>query len=212
MHELIVVGAGGFGREVFNYALDAGLEVRGFVDDDASAGKGRLQAPLLGSVDEVAFDPDGDRFLIGVGDPGTRRLIAERVSARGGLLGSVVHPTAYVARDADVAAGCLVCPFALLATNARVMRNVAVNTYASIGHDAIVGAHTVLSPYSVVNGNVELGESVFLGTHATVTPGRRVGRNSKIAAGAVASRDVEAGFLVSGNPARGRAMFPTGND
>jgi sugar O-acyltransferase (sialic acid O-acetyltransferase NeuD family) len=208
MSELLIVGCGDFGREVLNYALDAGQQVRGFLDDDPRAcNVPKLGVAFLGVLEQVSFDAANDRFVIAVGDAVARKSLAMRVRSRGGHLASVVHPTAYVARDASIGQGCIVGPFAMVATNACVAENTALNTYASVGHGARVGAHCVFSPYSVINGNVQLGERVFLGTHATVTPGCSVGAMSKVSAGAVVTRGVEPGSLVSGNPAKGRVMF-----
>ncbi len=213
MAGLLIVGCGGFGHELLNYALDAGLEVRGFVDEDTSiTGVPEHGAEVLGALEKVEFDPAWDRFVIAVGDTALRRSLASRVRRRGGKLASVIHPTAYVARDAVVGDGCVLCPFAMVATNARLAENVILNTYASAGHDARVAAHSVLSPYSTLNGNAKLGEAVFLGTHATVVPGRSVGNDAKVSAGSVVTRNINPGFLVCGNPARGRAVFAVDAD
>lgn len=203
---ILIVGAGGFGREVANYAQDAGLVVEGFLDDHATGLVGGIQ--VLGRIEDAGTWSSRAGHVIAVGDAVSRQRLAGRVAAAGGQLATVVHPTAYVARDAALGDGVILCPFALVGTNATIGDNVAINTYASVGHDATIGAHCVFSPYSVVNGAVVLEEAVFLGTHATVVPGRRVGRRTKIAAGGFVTRDVGPGFLVSGNPARGREMFP----
>ena len=212
MSGLLIVGSGGFGREVLNYALDAGQAVRGFVTDDPLArGVPERGVAVLGTLEQVAFDAVHDRFVTAVGDAVARRSLAKRVGRQGGALTSIIHPTAYVARDASIADGCVICPFAMVATRACLAENTVINTYASVGHDAQIDGHCVFSPYSVVNGNVQLGESVFLGTHVTITPGIHVGAMSKVSAGAVVTRDVEPGSLVTGNPAKGRVMFSVTN-
>jgi sugar O-acyltransferase (sialic acid O-acetyltransferase NeuD family) len=205
---LAIFGAGGFGREVYAYAVDAGLPVAGFVDDTADPLAGYdLPTTVLGGLASIE-DVAGYDWVIALGDAGNRELIHRRLSGRGATFVSVVHPTAYVARSAEVADGCVVAPFAMVGAHAKVGANVALNTYASIGHDAVIGDHCVFSPYSAVNGNVIVGAGVFLGSAAIVSPGRRVGRASKISVGAAVTRDVEAGSLVAGNPAKGRVMFP----
>ncbi|WP_104992102.1 acetyltransferase [Deinococcus sp. NW-56] len=209
MTELLIVGAGGFGREVLTYAQDMELKVSGFLDENAGALQNfGLPVGVIGTLSEHRF-AEGERVIVAVGDPLVRRKLARQVVAQGGQLFTLIHPTAYVARNALVEAGCIICPFAMVGAHSHVGWNTAINTYASVGHDARIGAHTVFSPYSVVNGHVTLGEAVFLGTHASVTPGKTVGLNSKISAGSVVSRTVEVGSLVSGNPAKGRVMFAT---
>jgi hypothetical protein len=51
----VIVGAGGFGREVSEYARDASgprdaFRLKGFLDDDPSARAGLRSAPLLGAL------------------------------------------------------------------------------------------------------------------------------------------------------------------
>jgi sugar O-acyltransferase (sialic acid O-acetyltransferase NeuD family) len=208
MNALVVVGAGGFGREVFAYAGDLGWPVAGFADDDPRALDGfALPVGVLGPVDAVDITPS-TRFVIAVGDPAVRRKLATAVTGRGGVLRTLVHPRAYVASGALLGPGCVVCPFAFVGSGAHLTQNVVVNIHAAVGHDAAVGEHAVLSPYAAVNGHAAIGADAFLGTHATVTPGRRVGAGAKVSAGSVVLRDVPAGALAVGNPARSRVMFP----
>ena len=212
MKELMIFGAGGFGREVLAYARDSGLHVAGFVDENGSALDGfDLEVGVVGNLDSIA---KADRFswVVALGDTSTRQQAATVLSGLGAQLVSVIHPTAYVASSAHVGQGVILCPFAMIGANSQVSSNVAINTYASVGHDAVVGTSSVLSPYATVNGNVILGSAVFLGSGAIVTPGCHVGAHSKIAAGAVVTRDVAPGSLVVGNPAKGRVMFAFGND
>lgn len=208
MRPLAIFGAGGFGREVYAYAIDSGLAVAGFVDDAADPIAGyALPTTVLGGLASIQ-DVGGYEWIIALGDAGNREAVHRRLRERGARFVSVVHPTAYVATSAVVGEGCVVAPFAMVGAHSTVGANVALNTYASVGHDAVIGDHCVLSPYSAVNGNVTLGSGVFLGSAAIVTPGRWVGRASKVSVGAAVTRDIEAGSLVAGNPAKGRVMFP----
>jgi sugar O-acyltransferase (sialic acid O-acetyltransferase NeuD family) len=211
--DLVIVGAGAFGREVLGYARDAFADrpahrVAGFADDNPRALDGfDLAVEVLGSARDVPIS-EATRFVIAVGDPATRRALAAMVEARGGRLSTIVHPLAYIGPGARLGAGCVVCPFAFVGTAATVGANSAINVHASVGHDAVVGANCVVSPYCAISGAVELRDDVFLGTHATVFPGRSVGPGAKVSAGAVVHRDVPAGALAAGNPAKSRVLFP----
>jgi sugar O-acyltransferase (sialic acid O-acetyltransferase NeuD family) len=208
----VVVGAGGFGREVYRYVLDClavgslRAHTVGFADDRPEALDGFGVGPLLGSPREVAWE-DYDA-VIAVGDPHTREELASLISDEGGRLVTLVHPTAYVAPGSVLGDGVIVGPFAFVSTDVTLGEGTVLNTYASVGHDCRVGDHVVLSPYAVLNGNCQVGARTFLGTHATVTPGRNVGQDVKIAAGSVVMRDVPDGSLAIGNPAKSRVMYP----
>ena len=125
-HPLVIVGAGGFGREVLWLVRDlnraAGrtvLDPVGFVDDDP-AKKGRLVngVPVIGSSDEFrSIARQASRpfaAALGVGDPRLKMRIRDALdddSTCGGLLWpSLVHPTAQIDEStSSVGQGCVVC-------------------------------------------------------------------------------------------------------
>jgi sugar O-acyltransferase (sialic acid O-acetyltransferase NeuD family) len=209
---LVIVTAGGFGRELAAYARDAGFEVKGFLHD-LEAYPGSLddypteRDQVLGSIDGYEIEP-GDSFAIGLGDVAPRVEAAERLVTRGAELATVIHPSAWVAPSARVGAGVAVCPFACVGPDAEVGDLGLLNVYASAGHDARLGRASVLAPYGVVGGHGVLEDEVFLATHAVVAPRRRVGEGSVVSAGSVALRDVPPRSLALGNPARSRELYP----
>lgn len=205
---LLIVGAGGFGREILQYALDAGLVTSvdevGFLDDSMSAlksiaGVARPEGPVLDHVVR-----ERAHYLIAIGEPRIRADIATRLM--GAQFATLIHPRAYVAPTAVINPGCLITPGAVVGPGARLATGVVVNVMASIGHDAEIGPQTVFSPYATCNGGARLGATVFLGTRATILPSVEVGEGAKVAAGAVVYRHVPAGAFVHGDPARVRVM------
>lgn len=207
MKNIIIVGAGGFGREVLQYVQDtfgaaSEFSVKGFLDDAAGALNGfDLPNPVLGDTFSYSVKSD-DLFLIAVGAPAVRRSLTERLAQRGARFFTLIHPRAYVAPSARIGPGCIVPPFATVSCFARLACGVVLGVYSAVGHDAEVGSYCVVSPFAAVNGGAVLEAGVFLGTHATVTPGKRVGTNTKVAAGAVVYRDVPDNVFAVGNPAR----------
>jgi sugar O-acyltransferase (sialic acid O-acetyltransferase NeuD family) len=210
--DIIIVGAGGFGREVLQYIHDSfeigtTHTVKGFLDDSAtSVEPASLNQVILGTTD--SYEPArNDRLVIAVGKPELRRELACRLAARGAQFLSVIHPLAYVAGTAHLGEGCIVSPFATVGANATLGNHVVLTYYSSVGHDARVGDCSALSPYSVANGGSHLGEAVFLGTHATVNPLKRVGDSARVAAGSIVYRDVSPRMLALGNPAKARPLL-----
>jgi sugar O-acyltransferase (sialic acid O-acetyltransferase NeuD family) len=208
-HALYIVGAGGFGREVHEYALDARVAaggapiwVAGFVDDNLDALHGHdLRARVVARVDDVAPEKD-DRFVIAVGDPRLRKQLHLRLAATGARFASIVHPTAYVARETTIGEGVVVGPLSYVGPGARLDDHVAVNPQCAVAHDVQVGDYTVFSPMSAANGDVVLEEGAFLGTAAAILPRLRVGAWAYVGAGAVVRHDVLPGAKLVGVPAR----------
>jgi sugar O-acyltransferase (sialic acid O-acetyltransferase NeuD family) len=210
---VIVVGAGGFGRECAHYIRDIergsnSIRLKGFLDDDPTAeGDDTLGVPLLGPIRDHPISST-ERYVVAVGDGVVRARVAGDLEARGGELLSVRHPTAWVASSALVGRHVILAPFSFVGPRARVDNHCAVNIYGSVGHDATVGEGTTVSPYATLNGDAVVGRFVFLGTGSVVTVGKSIGDGSKLSAGAVVHRDIPPQSLAVGSPARHREIYP----
>lgn len=207
---LVIVGAGGFGREVLGYAQElrargACLDVVGFLDDNPMVDLPYRGAPHLGRIADYVVT-DTVRFVVAVGDPARRAETTALLAERDARFFTIVHPTAHVATTATIGEGCIIGPMCAIGNEGFVDDHAILTSYAAVGHDAYVGRTATLSPHTVVNGGSEVGDGVFLGSHASVNPGLEIGSWSKISAGTVVYADVEPGSLVSGNPATAVAM------
>ena len=204
---LVIVGAGGFGRECVDIvdALNtrgAGIDLLGFLDDgevDAELLEA-LRLPHLGGTGDP--DPSWSRFVVGIGDGGVRRRLDTVLSAAGLTALTLVHPAATVGRAVTIGDGSVIAAGARITTNVRTGRAVDVHVNATVGHDANVDDYVSIFPGATVSGNVHLGHSVTIGTGANVLPGLHVGAGSSVGAGAVVIRDVDAQTTVAGVPAR----------
>ena len=203
---IIIVGAGGFGREVLHWARDAWPEHASRIAGFLSAERDRLTCHD-GSL-EILADPDGyepqsgDSLLLAIGIPIVRRQVAESLMSRGAKFLTLVHPTAIVAPTAAIGEGSIICPYAIVSDAAQVGAFVLMNYHSSLGHDASAGNHAVLSPYATLGGNAHIGDDVFMGLHASVGPGRRIGARSKVSANSCALSDAPTESIIYGAPGR----------
>ncbi|MFN9370121.1 MAG: hypothetical protein ACK6CT_15380 [Planctomycetia bacterium] len=206
VHRILIVGAGGFGREVLLWAreawpMDAG-RIGGFHAADPHGLEGHATTlRVIGHPDTFQF-AQGDACLLAIGIPGVRRQVADKILARGVNFLTLVHPAAIVAPTASIGAGSIVCPYAIVSDSARLGRCALMNFHSSLGHDAAAGDFAVLSPYATLGGGACIESDVFLGLHASVGPGKRVGPRSKLAANSAALADVPADHLAFGVPGR----------
>jgi len=211
MTRLVIVGAGGFGREVLDIveatnAVSPMFDLIGFVDDDDSLDLellNRRGAAFLGSVDVLA-DLDAC-YVIAIGSPSARRSVAARIACWPRHPVSMVHPLSTIASEVRLEPGAVLAPGARISTNIRIGPHFHANPNATVGHDCVIGGHVTLSPGAHISGNVTLGDGVLVGTGAVVIQGCTVGEWAVIGAGAVVVRDVAAGATVAGVPARSQA-------
>jgi len=203
---LVIVGAGGFAREVLALVKDIGRaggdvwRVAAFLERDVARLAGSLDGvPVLG------LPAGGERpwAVAGIGEGADRRTeVARRVDQVAGWA-TLIHPT--VTFDPDtvrIGEGSIVCAGTSLTTDLTLGRHVVLNLHCTVGHDCLLGDFVSAMPGCHLSGGVTLGEAVFLGTGAVVLPGVQIGAAATVGAGAVVTHDVAAGATVVGVPAR----------
>lgn len=204
---LVIIGAGGFGREMVAWAeqsVQCGRDwvLKGLIDDNLDALKGRPSpARLLGRIED--YQPASDEvFICALGVPAIKRKCSELIAARGGRFTRVIHRTAVLGHEVELGEGVILCPHTVVSANNRLGRGVAVNLHASIDHDAIVGDWSQINCHCDLTAAVEVGREVFMGSRVSVIPNVKIGDGAYLGAGTVVLRDVPAGWKVVGNPAR----------
>jgi sugar O-acyltransferase (sialic acid O-acetyltransferase NeuD family) len=206
MKNLIIVGAGGFGRELYEMLWDvyspAEYRFKGFLArDPVDLAPDGVTEAVLGDPEEYRPDPQ-DRLLLAIGLMDVRRRAVESLEGRGGTFDSFVHPLARVAATAQVGLGAVIYPFAVVSNRVSLSPHVHLNYYASVGHDCQLGRYCLLAPYGTLNGFVQLADEVYISTHATVAPGRRLGKRCKVSANSACMQDADDEMLIFGVPGR----------
>lgn len=207
MSRVIVVGAGGFGRELAAWVRHEADFLAGrsllFVDDDPTAldRYPALKPSLIGPLRSFAPEP-GDSLLLGVGSPATKSKLDGVAAERGLEWSNFAHHSAVIADDSNLGPGSIVCPQAVVGPGVTLGRLVTLNLCTTVGHDAQIGDYSSLMSHADVTGWVTLGKGSYLGSHASVLPGLTVGAGAVLGAGSVSVKDVPEGVTVVGVPAR----------
>ena len=212
VNELVIVGAGGHGRETLDVLeamrrVDPGAPAfGGFVADAADdALLAARSAVLLGAASELdaVLERRGARYHLGIGNGSVRaRLDASVAPERRDRAVTLVHPSATTGAANVIGAGVLLAAGARVTTNVTLGRHTHLNVNAVVSHDCVIGDYVTISPGALVNGSVTIEDTAFVGTGAIVLPGLRIGAGATIAAGAVVAADVAPGLTVKGVPAR----------
>lgn len=206
MKQLIIVGAGGFGREVYNWAKDhpenqSEWELAGFLDDNPEALQGyTYPLGVIGSVGDYQVSPE-DLFVCAIGDPETKRKVVSQLLDRSAKFIQLVHPSSIIGENVSIGEGVVICPQVVLTCDITIGRFVGINCHSSVGHDAWIGDWTTVSGHCDLTGNTRVGESSFLGSGVSLLPSVQVGDGALVGAGSVVLSSVGPGRKVFGNPA-----------
>jgi len=206
---LVIVGAGGFGRECLDIieAINehgGKLQLVGYLDDQGgdAAWLERRGVQCLGRVE--AAPQYADRFVLAIGTGQARRRIDQELTAQGMQSPVLVHPQATLGPDCEAAPGVILNAGARVTTNVGLGRHVQVHANATVGHDSVLHDYVSVYPGATISGGVTLGAGATVGTGANVLPGVTVGAGAFVGAGAVVTRDVSDGATVVGVPATAR--------
>jgi sugar O-acyltransferase (sialic acid O-acetyltransferase NeuD family) len=209
LQPVYIVGAGGFGREVFAWTqhhplVDEEWTIAGFIDDNHEALANYNYPVRVVSNLEGCLNMDFPRslMLLAIGDPKIRRRLALRLAEAGHEWMSLVHPSAVIGENVQLGKGCIVCPHCMLSCDITLGNGVIVNAHSSIGHDVVVGDWTTISGHCELTGCCAVGEAAFFGCGSHVLPHVNIGDGAHVGAGSIVLQAVPPNTRVFGNPAR----------
>lgn len=203
MNNIIIVGAGGFAKELYSYiALDIENKVlnnhtiKGFLDisEDAFLDM-KIDSLYLGDENNYQIE-ENDLFIVAIGNIKLREKIINKLKTFNAKFFTYIHSSAIIAKNATIGEGVIICPNSIIQANSVVMNYCVINIFSSIGHDSTIGENSILSPYCTLNGNVIVGDKLFMGTRSTILLGISVGNNCTISAHTVLRSDIGDGIIV----------------
>ena len=205
--DLIIIGAGGTGRQVADAIGDMTEEwnLLGYLDDDPlKQGKIINGAPVLGKIEDVVKYPNC-YFQIILGNPQDlfiKKRFVQHLKIEMHHYATLVHPSAWVSRYAVIGRDTFVMPNSTIMPNVKVGDHVDVSSNVFIAHDTQIGDYVGMANSASIAGRVRIEEGAFIGANSSIKEDITIGQWSLIGLGSVVYKDIPSYQVWAGNPAK----------
>lgn len=163
----LILGAGGFGRQLADWLAAEGYGEAEFLDDNALSGAGFTVLGKLADYEQYAVQHQPRAAFVGLGNNALRCELLEKLRAAGYDTPVFISAKAAVSPSAALGAGTVVLPFAY------------------VGAGAVVGAGCILNAGAVVDHNTRLGAGVHVAPGGIVKAGAMVDDFAKVDSGEI---------------------------
>lgn len=206
MKDLIIVGAGGMGRTIYDMARENAVYekefvIKGFIDDNLNSLDGfENYPPLLGTISDYEIRPN-EIFVCSIGG-NSRRACMESVINRGGEFMTMIHPSSRIGTNVHIGKGCYVGAFTTIAADAYIDDYNFIQSHTIIGHDVHIGKWNRIDSYVLCVGGIKIGDGCMIHTNAVLNHNVEIGNGAHVGACSFVINSVPEGASVFGNPAR----------
>jgi sugar O-acyltransferase (sialic acid O-acetyltransferase NeuD family) len=205
MKKIVIVGAGGFGREVemlieqINSVVPE-WEFLGFLDDGLQEGTIVGSARVLGSIVKLK-ELEGVYVVLAIGDPITKVKIINKLPKEQ-RYATLIHPNVLVGKRVAIGQGSIICAGTIITTDIKIGQHVILNLACTVGHDTEIGDFCSFMPSINISGEVVIEKNVYVGTGAKIVNQLTIGMETIIGAGAVVSKSLPSRCTAVGIPAK----------
>ena len=211
MKKVVIIGAGGFGREVAWIIerinkVSPTWDLVGFLDDDSSL----LNKPVykdynvIGGID-YSNSLDEVYFVCAVGNAKIRKAIVDKVGNKN--FATIIDPSAIISDTSKIGGGSIICQNVIVSINVDIGKHCDLIYGSIVGHDSKIDSFVTLYPSVNISGNVNVGACVEIGTGAKVIQQKNIGNNVIIGAGSVVIKDIPNDCTAVGVPTKLIKMY-----
>lgn len=206
MEKLVLIGVGGFGREVA-WLVERINKVRptwdliGFVDENETLHGNLIDGyPVLGGDKWLMERKEELHAICSIGASKVRRKVIKKLE--GVMFETLIDPSVQMSERLTIGKGCIICAGTIMTVNINIGSHSIINLDCTIGHDVVIKDFVTLYPSVNISGNAVLGECVEMGTGSQIIPGLKIGEGTIVGAGAVVVKELPGECTAVGSPAK----------
>jgi sugar O-acyltransferase (sialic acid O-acetyltransferase NeuD family) len=207
MKNLIIIGAGGMGREIFNLATlckgyNSEFKIKGFLDDNKDVLQGFAGYPCV--IDTITnYNPEADDvFVCSMGNVVQKKRNIGIILEKGGEFINLIHPEAFIGKNVKIGKGCIIFKNVHIGVESIINDYALIQISAIIGHGVKIGKYTRVDCLVVCVGGIELKDEVTVHTSSVINHHVIVEKGATVGALSFVISRVKENTTVIGNPAR----------
>jgi acetyltransferase EpsM len=212
--KIIILGGEGNGGVIANAIHDANIrgnyewECVGYLNDGVKKGTIIDSFPVLGNIQTDIYnylEKENYYFInaiLKIDGQNDRINMFEKLQIPDSKLATFIHPTAYIAPNVKIGAGCVIMPMVAISSNTILQKGCIVMVSVTIGHDNIIEKYCHIAAQACVGAFLHIGEGVHIGLNSTIREHISIGNYATIGMGAVLTKDVGEKQIWAGNPAK----------
>jgi len=203
---LVIIGASGLAREVYDLALtcygdNPEFKVKGFLSDGPSTIESMGYPKVLNTVTDYTVEI-GDVFFCAIGNVSDRKKTSEIILAKGGSFINLIHPTAIISPSAKIGTGVAIKAYSSIASDVTIGNFVYLQSSVILGHDVIIGNFCQVNSFAFFAGYVHIEDLCVINAGAKFIQNIKVGTGATVGIGSIVLTRVKAGTTVFGIPAK----------
>lgn len=154
MKSLLIIGAGSFSSEVDELARLCGYEKIAFLDDNPA---GAYSSPVIGTTADIEkMREKYSTAIVAFGNNANRMKHHNILKDCGYTVPMLIHPTAYISPDAEIADGCIIRAKAVVSRYVKIGEATILNVGALIDHHVEIGYGCHILMGAVVRNKVKV--------------------------------------------------------
>jgi sugar O-acyltransferase (sialic acid O-acetyltransferase NeuD family) len=206
MKNLVIIGASGFAREMYDLAMVCyghhdNFSIKGFLSDNPSNIEELGYPPVLNTVSDY-IPVSGDVFFCAIGNLFHRKKTVEIILSKGGEFINLIHPTAILSPSVKLGIGVGIKSFCVLASDVKVEDFTFLQSSVIMGHDVQIGSFCQINSFSFFAGYVKVHNLVSVNAGARIIQNIVIEEESVVGVGSIVIRRVKKNTTVFGNPAK----------
>ena len=209
MKNIVIIGAGDFGKEVAWLIDDINkvspvYKILGYLDDDINKQGQVLNGySVLGTTDVLnKLQKDNNICaVIAMQNGDVRKRIVDKFPDFDNWE-ILIHPSVNISDTSSIGKGCILCAGTNVSVNTVIGSHCLFNISVTVGHDCIIDNFVSVMSGACICGHVKIRDFAYLSTNCTVIPGKSIGYNSVVGVGSAVIRNVKDNTTVMGVPAK----------